>query len=147
MREIWAVDERRGLGRQWCRHGYPPWRLDGSPRGRLRADGERTASLQGQVTIGTRTAISSRQVNRAELRQLILILARSLAWAGGRSSPSGSCLLRRRTDRRHRTRAPKRSLRAASRASLELLPFEDRPASNRSRRLPRWRARALRRPR
>ena len=37
--------------------------------------------------------------------------SRSLAWAGGRSSPCRSFLLRRRTDRRHRTRAPKRSLR------------------------------------
>src|SRR5262249_52979201 len=70
-----------------------------------------------------------------------------LAWAGGRSAPSRSCLLRRRTDRRHRTRVPKRPLRAASRAPPELLPFEDRLASNRSRHLPRWRARALRRPR
>src|SRR5713101_7592969 len=52
--------------------------------------------------------------------------SRSLAWAGGRSSPCRSFLLRRRTDRRHRTRAPKRSLRAASRASPGPLPFEDR---------------------
>ena len=35
------------------------------------------------------------------------LIAASLAWVGGRSSPSRSFLLRRRTDRRHRTRAPK----------------------------------------
>jgi hypothetical protein len=72
---------------------------------------------------------------------------RSLAWAGGRFSPSRCFRLRRRTDRRHRTRAPKRPLRAASQASPGPLPFQDRPASHRSRHLPRWRARALRRPR
>src|SRR5205809_1920973 len=33
------------------------------------------------------------------------------AWAGGRFSPSRSFRLRRRTDRRHRTRVPTRSLR------------------------------------
>ena len=60
-----------------------------------------------------------------------MLIARTLSrlrpalrvWAGGRSSPSRSLLLRRRTDRPHRTRAPKRSLRAASRASPGPLPF------------------------
>src|SRR5438874_10515262 len=51
-----------------------------------------------------------------------------LAWAGGRLSPSRSVLLRRRTDRRRRTRAPTRPLRAACRASPGPLPFEDRLA-------------------
>src|ERR1019366_7125501 len=73
--------------------------------------------------------------------------SRSLAWAGERSSPCRYFLLRRRSDRRHRTRAPKRPLRAASRGSPRPLPFEDRLASNRSRHRPRCRARALRRSR
>src|SRR5919106_100164 len=72
---------------------------------------------------------------------------RSLAWAGGRLAPSRCFRLRRRTDRRHRTRAPTRPLQAASRASPRPLPFEDRLASNRSRHLPRCRARARRRSR
>ena len=72
---------------------------------------------------------------------------RSLAWVGGRSSPSRYFRLRRRTDRRHRTRAPTRLPQAASRASRGPLRSEDRLASNRSRHLPRCRARALRRPR
>src|SRR5580692_5890516 len=73
--------------------------------------------------------------------------SRSLVWAGGRFSPCRYFLLRKRTNRRHRTRAPKRPLRAASRAAPEPLPFEDRLAANRSRHLPRWRATALRRSR
>ena len=53
-------------------------------------------------------------------------LPRSLAWAGGRLSPSRCFRRRRRTDRRHRTRAPTRRRRAASRASPAPLPFADR---------------------
>jgi len=51
--------------------------------------------------------------------------APSLAGAGGHSSPSRCGLLRRRTDRRRRTRAPTRPLRAASPAGstgLKSLP-------------------------
>src|SRR5262245_54207398 len=73
--------------------------------------------------------------------------------------PAGEARLGRRTaltfpllpppqkNRHHQTRAPKRPLRAASRASPSPLQFGDRLASNRSRHLPRCRARALRRSR
>src|SRR5262249_3689710 len=37
-----------------------------------------------------------------------------LAWAGGRSAPSRSCLLRRRTEPRHRPPAPQQPLRGAT---------------------------------
>jgi hypothetical protein len=66
--------------------------------------------------------------------------SRSLVWVGGRFSPCRCFRLRRRTDRRHRTRAPTRPLQAASRASPGPLPFEDLFAANRSRHLPRCRA-------
>jgi hypothetical protein len=72
---------------------------------------------------------------------------RSLAWVGGRLSPSRCFRLRRRTDRHHRTRAPTHPLQAASRASPGPVPFQDRPASRRSRRLPKCRARVRRRSR
>jgi hypothetical protein len=67
---------------------------------------------------------------------------RSLAWAGAQLSPSRSLLLRRRTDRHHRTRVPTRTLRAASRASPGPRLFEDRLASNRLELSPLLRAQA-----
>ena len=48
---------------------------------------------------------------------------RRLAWAGGPLSPSRCCPRRRRTGRRHRTRAPRRRLRAACRAAPGPRPF------------------------
>src|SRR5436309_1468844 len=69
--------------------------------------------------------------HRRRARRASRCPSRSLAWAGGRLSPFRSFLLRRRTDRRHRTRAPTRPLRAASRAFPGPLPFEDRLGARR----------------
>src|SRR6266567_6764117 len=46
MREISAVDECHGLGRQWCGHGYPPWRFEGLPK-KSRSQTEAQGFLSG----------------------------------------------------------------------------------------------------
>src|SRR5882672_11548392 len=66
----------------------------------------------------------------------------TLFWAGGRLSPSRCFHLRRRTDRRRQTRALTSLLRAAFRAAPGPLRFGGRFASDHSRHLPRYRARA-----
>jgi hypothetical protein len=106
-----------------------------------RPGSSRKASANSPVRAASITCSWSRRGSRSRCRP------RSLAWVGGRFSPSRCFRLRRRTDRHHRTRAPTRLLQAASRGSPGPLPFEDRLASNRSRHLPRCRARALRRSR
>jgi sugar phosphate isomerase/epimerase len=102
---------------------------------RGRADSVREDVL-GCVTLITRGSPIS---DRREWQRLVS--------AVGRSSPCRFFLLRRRTDSPRRTRGQTRLRRAASRADPGHVPFPDRPASRRSRRLPTWRARALRRPR
>ena len=115
------VNERRLCSSRASTSGSSRCRTDDllhAPRGPARRGIESSPARAASITCAW-----SRRGSRSRCP------VRSLAWAGGRSSPSRSCLLHRRTDRRRRTRAPKRPLRAASRASLKLLPFEDRSAS------------------
>lgn len=74
-------------------------------------------------------------------------VSRRLARTGGPTSLSHWFRPRRRIPLRRRTRAPRRLLQPASRASPERLRFADRHVSGRSRRFPRWRAIAPRRSR
>jgi hypothetical protein len=131
---LMGVYPTKTAGRESRRVGHQrgSWSVTDNPVPRYRSSPARAASI---------TCSWSRRGSRSRCP------ARSLVWTGGRSSPSRSCLLRRRTDRRHRIRAPKRPLRAASRVSPGPLQFEDRLVSNRFRHLPRCRARALHRPR
>jgi len=80
-------------------------------------------------------------------RPCLFGLAAGPRLAGGCFSPSRCLRRRKRTGRRRRTLAPSRPSQAASRAVPGPDPFEGRPASHRSRRLPKSRARVRRRSR